>query len=155
MHKKTNLWARAKYLCVLPLAAVSLSALAGNRVTDPANGAPTELAVLAEDEEEPIYDEVDVMAKFPGGDAACRKYLQKNLKYPQKAEMKGKEGRVIVKFVVDKKGKITQVEAIRGENEALKKEAVRVVKKMPRWTPAQKDGKPVRSRLNLPVMFRL
>ncbi len=154
MKKKTNLWARAKYLCVLPLAAVSMNALAGNGVNHVVNSAPMELAVPDEDDDT-IYDMVDVMAEFPGGMKECMKYLAKELKYPEKAQKKGQSGRVIVKFVVDKKGKITQVEAIRGDDKALMKEAVRAVKGMPRWTPAMKDGKPVNSRLNLPVMFRL
>ncbi len=109
----------------------------------------------AEPEEEEIFEIVADMPQFPGGPAALFKYLSKNLKYPPIAQENGVQGRVTVGFVVNKDGSIVDVKVLRGVDPYLDKEAVRVVKSLPKWKPGMQLGKPVRVRYNVPVMFRL
>lgn len=106
-------------------------------------------------EDDRIYDVVEQNAMFPGGDQACYEWLAKNIKYPSICQEQGIQGRVFVKFVVEKDGSIGNVEVIRSPDDNLSKEAVRVVKMMPKWKPARQGNKPVRCHFNLPVMFRL
>lgn len=107
------------------------------------------------DDDDRIYDVVEQNAMFPGGDEACMKWLAENLKYPSICQEQGVQGRVVVKFVVNRDGSIVDVEIVRSPDPNLAKEAERVVKMMPKWHPARQGNKAVRSRFNLPVMFRL
>ena len=102
-----------------------------------------------------VYDVVEENASFPGGDAECMKWLQQNIKYPSICQEQGVQGRVIVAFVVNRDGSIVDVKVVRSPDDHLSEEAVRVVKLMPKWKPARQGNKTVRSRFNLPVMFRL
>ena len=102
-----------------------------------------------------VYDVVEVMPQYPGGQIAMLKYLMKNIKYPEQAMKKGIQGRVAVSFIVEKDGSISDVKPILSVHPLLNKEAVRVVESMPKWTPGKHNGKPVRVRFNLPVMFKL
>ena len=102
-----------------------------------------------------IYELVETNAQFPGGDDACYQFLAKNLKYPAKAQKEGIQGRAFVRFVVNKDGSISDIECTRSPDPSLAEEAVRVVSLMPKWTPATQGGKSVRSRFNLPIMFKL
>ncbi len=102
-----------------------------------------------------IYDVVDQMPSFPGGNAALMEYLSKDVKYPTKAQEKNKEGRVVVKFVVEKDGSITNVSVTKSVDPSLDREAVRVVRKMPKWNPGKKNGATVRVRYRLPIAFRI
>lgn len=104
--------------------------------------------------QEPVTDNVEKNAQFPGGDAALYEWLSKNVRYPATAMEQGIQGRVLVQFVVEKDGSITEVSVMRSPDPLLSKEAERVVKEMPRWNPAEIGGKTVRSRFNLPIMFR-
>jgi len=79
----------------------------------------------------------------------------KNIKYPEQAVKEGIQGRVTVRFIVEKDGSISDVKPVLSVHPLLNKEAVRVVKSMPKWTPGKQNGKPVRVRFNLPVMFKL
>lgn len=112
---------------------------------------------MAEDMEDKdrVFDVVDENASFPSGDEACMNWLFSNLEYPDSCQLKGIEGRVIVSFVVNRDGSITEIKAVRSPHELLSKEAIRVVNSMPKWKPANVKGKNVRSRFNLPIMFRL
>ena len=83
------------------------------------------------------------------------KYLRDNLHYPEKAVKHNREGRVIVKFVVNEDGSISDCEVIKGINRACDAEAIRVVQNMPPWKPGMKDGKPVRVYFKLPIAFKL
>lgn len=114
-------------------------------------------AVVVEEvvEEEQIFQVVEEMPSFPGGDAECMKFLSKNIKYPTIAQENGIQGRVILQFVVNKDGSIVDVTVARSVDPYLDKEAVRVVNMMPKWTPGKQRGKPVRVKYTLPVMFRL
>lgn len=102
-----------------------------------------------------ILDEADEMPSFPGGPAALQLYLNNNVIYPSEAAENGVEGRVIVSFVVEKDGSISNVTVARSADASLDKEAVRVVKSMPKWTPGKQDGKLVRVKYTAPLTFRL
>lgn len=102
-----------------------------------------------------VFDVVEVMPQYPGGPIAMLKYLMENIKYPEQAMKEGIQGRVAVRFIVEKDGSISDVKPILSVHPLLNKEAVRVVESMPKWTPGKQNGKPVRVRFNVPVMFKL
>ncbi len=117
--------------------------------------APVE-APVEEEEEEVVFVVVETMPEFPGGQQALFKYLSENVKYPVIAQENGIQGRVICQFVVNKDGSIVDVEVVRsGGDASLDKEAVRVIKSMPKWKPGQQRGKPVRVKYTVPVNFKL
>ncbi len=105
--------------------------------------------------EEEIFQAVEQAAEFPGGTAALMKWLSNNIRYPETAQANDVQGRVIVKFVVEKDGSIGQATILKGVDKDLDKEALRVVKKMPKWQPGKNNGVAVRSYFNLPVTFKL
>lgn len=102
-----------------------------------------------------VFDVVEVMPQFPGGQIAMLQYIMKNIKYPEQVMKEGIQGRVAVSFIVEKDGSISDVKPILSVHPLLNKEAVRVVESMPKWTPGKQNGKPVRVRFNVPVMFKL
>ena len=106
-------------------------------------------------EENKVFDMVEEMPSFPGGQAALMQFLLSNTHYPAVAQENGVQGRVTVSFVVEKDGSITDVQVARSADPSLDKEAVRVVKSMPRWTPGRQNGSTVRVKFNVPVTFRL
>ena len=117
--------------------------------------APVE-APEEEEEEEVVFVVVEKMPEFPGGTQELMKYLSQNVKYPVIAQENGIQGRVICQFVVNKDGSIVDVEVVRsGGDPSLDKEAVRVIKSMPKWKPGQQRGKAVRVKYTVPVNFRL
>ena len=95
------------------------------------------------------------MPSFPGGNAALMKYLGDNIKYPVVAQENGVQGRVVVSFVVERDGSITDVKVVRSVDPSLDREAVRVVSTMPKWIPGKQNGSAVRVKYNVPVAFRL
>jgi len=105
--------------------------------------------------EEEIFVAVEQQAEFPGGQAALMKWLSNNIRYPETAQQNDIQGRVVVKFVVEKDGSIGQVTIAKGVDKDLDREAIRVVKKMPKWQPGKNNGVAVRSYFTLPVTFRL
>ncbi len=118
--------------------------------------APPVEAPEEEEEEQTIFVVVETMPEFPGGQAELFKYLSQNVKYPVIAQENGIQGRVICQFVVNKDGSIVDVEVVRsGGDASLDKEAVRVIKSMPKWKPGKQRGKPVRVKYTVPVNFRL
>lgn len=174
MKRKSNPWARLKYAYVLPLAAMAVAAFArpevqnasseisavkvndlvGNLVTNLEEKftLPDADAILPQDS---IYEIVDVMPIFPGGEASMMKYLSDNVKYPAEAQQAGIEGRVFTRFIVNEDGSVSDVEILRSVHPLLDAEAVRVVKAMPKWTPGKVGGKAVKVRYSLPLVFRL
>ena len=108
-----------------------------------------------EDPNECVYDVVDKMPSFPGGESALIKYLIMNIRYPATAAEISIQGRVICRFVVKKDGSIFNVEVIRSLDPSLDREAVRVIEGMPKWNPGIKDGEPVNVRYVLPINFRV
>ena len=102
-----------------------------------------------------VFEVVEQMPSFPGGNEALMKFLQENVKYPVVAQENGVQGRVVVSFVVERDGSITDVKVVRSVDPSLDKEAARVVKSMPRWIPGKQNGATVRVKYNVPVSFRL
>ena len=99
---------------------------------------------------------VDPMPEFPGGQKALLDYLRFNTHYPKQAYRKGIQGRVVCQFVVKKDGKISKVEVVRSSGDkSLDREAVRVIRSMPKWKPAMYQGKPVSVKYTVPVNFKL
>lgn len=107
------------------------------------------------EEESKVFDVVEQMPSFPGGNGALLEYLATHVKYPVVAQENGVQGRVIVSFVVEKDGSITDVRVVRSVDPSLDREAARVVSSMPRWTPGKQNGSAVRVKYNVPVMFKL
>ena len=102
-----------------------------------------------------IYEVCEQMPIFEGGDAALMKYLTDSVKYPELAKKHGVQGRVVIGFIVEKDGSLTDVKVLRHVDIALDAEALRVVKGMPKWIPGCQDEQLVRVRYNVPVSFRL
>ena len=105
--------------------------------------------------EQEIFQIVEEMPAFPGGEGKLMEYVAKNIKYPQIARETGIQGRVFVGFVVEPDGKITNIEVAKGVGGGCSEEAVRVIKMMPNWIPGEAFGKKVRVTYTLPVNFRL
>ena len=102
-----------------------------------------------------VFDVVEEMPSFPGGNGALMSYLASNIKYPVVAQENGVQGRVIVSFVVERDGSISDVRVARSVDPSLDREAQRVVKSMPRWKPGKQNGSAVRVKYTVPVVFRL
>ena len=122
----------------------------------------TEIDIVEFDEEDEEVNEQEVffvvedMPTFQGQSSdAFRIYIQRNLKYPIIAQENGISGRVFVQFDVNGKGDITNVVVVRGVDPSIDKEAVRVVKSSPKWTPGKQRGRPVRVRFTFPIVFQL
>ena len=104
---------------------------------------------------EEIFRSVEQMPQFPGGEAALMKYLQSHINYPPMAAENNVQGRVVVQFVVDKTGKVGEVKVVRSVDKDLDREAVRVCKSLPKFTPGRQNGQAVSVWYTLPVTFKL
>lgn len=189
IRKKSNPWARAKYLYVLPLAAVTVAAFARPEISQPldeissvkvndlsavletyadknvSNSSEKELqlkkdssaqkVVMSAASDNRIFDVVEQMPEFPGGMRAGLEFMARNLKYPTKAQEAGKQGRVIVQFIVQKDGSLSDLHVLRPVDPWLDAEAIRVIGSMPKWKPGMQDGQAVAVKFNLPVTFAL
>jgi len=102
-----------------------------------------------------IYEKVEKMPEFPGGENEMMNYLTKNIKYPADAQAKGIEGRIVVRFIVSQEGKVEKAEILRGIYPSCDQEALRVVNAMPQWTPGKQNGKIVSVYYTLPIAFKL
>ena len=102
-----------------------------------------------------VFDIVEQMPEYPGGQAALFEFISKNVKYPEDAVKKKVEGKVFVTFVVDTDGKITDVSLLRKVFPSLDAEAIRVISAMPNWIPGKQKGQVVRVKYTVPIMFRL
>lgn len=111
--------------------------------------------VEAPKEDNEVYQVVEQQAEFPGGVTELMKYLNGNIKYPAIARENGIQGRVVLKFVVEKDGTVNGITVLKGIHELLDKEAIRVVKSMPGWKAGKQGGRNVRSYFTLPVSFKL
>ena len=136
-----------KILLVLSATLLSLSLRAQqtpppNPPTDPA---PNHIYMVAD---------VDKAPAFPGGDTAQNQFMVKNIKYPAEARNRGIQGMVIISFIVEKDGKITNITVLREPGAGTGDEARRLVSAMPNWEPGLKNGQPARVRIQLPVSFR-
>lgn len=111
--------------------------------------------VLGIPEDTTIYDTPEVMPSYPGDMTECYMFVARQMHYPEEAEEKGIEGRVLIRFVVEEDGRLTNFEVVESPDPLLSDEALRVLKQMPKWIPAKNKGKDVRCRYSMPVMFRL
>ena len=101
-----------------------------------------------------IYNVAETMPQFPGGSNELMKYLSENTKYPESAKANKIEGRVFVRFVIEKDGSVTNAEVMRGIDKECDAEAVRVVASMPKWQPGTQNGEAVRCRFTVPYIFK-
>jgi TonB family protein len=102
-----------------------------------------------------VYQIVEEMPMFPGGEQAMLDYVSKNVVYPSEAQEKGISGRVFVGFIVEKDGSVSNVKVLRGIGGGCDEEAVRVISGLPKWKPGKQDGKPVRVSYQMPINFKL
>lgn len=138
------------FYLVFFLMLTNLVTLAQNKVEAP----KAEEAVAPENE---IFTIVEQMPEFPGGQSALMQYLSSNINYPETCRKMGVEGKVYLKFIVDKLGNITNVQVLRGipDGQLLEKEAIRVVQSMPKWSPGKQLGKAVDVYFTIPIAFKL
>ena len=175
LKEKSNPWARVKYLYVLPLAALAVSAFARpevSAVADELSSAKVndlvasmktnqvETASVAVKDtlmpDEPVFEVVEQMPEFPdGGMAGLMEYFKKNLRYPEEAKKAGTQGRVVVQFLINKNGAISDANVLRSVDRLLDAEAVRLVRSMPKWKPGMQKGKAVTVKYTVPVLFSL
>ena len=102
-----------------------------------------------------VFDTVEQMPEYPGGMQAMIEFLQTNMKYPEDAAKQKVEGRVMVQFIVETDGSISDVHVAKQVFPSLDAEAIRVVQAMPKWTPGKEKGNVVRVKYNLPIVFRM
>lgn len=112
-------------------------------------------AQTAKEQKDKVYDVCEVLPEYPGGRIALMKFLGENVVYPPEAAKRKEQGRVLVGFVVEKDGSISDTEILKHATPALDEAAVATVKKMPRWKPGMQDGKKVRVKFSVPITFRL
>ena len=182
IKKKSNPWARLKYLYVLPLAAVAVAAFARPEVSNEFNEISSvkvndlasivkaeeaksvenslEQMVMSTDSVSPvkekvIFQVVEEMPEFPGGVQEMMNFFSKNMRYPAESHKNGIQGRVIVSFVVTDEGEIKDPVVVKGVDPLLDAEALRVIKMMPKWKPGKQRGKAVYVYFTVPVEFKL
>ena len=159
IKEKSNPWARAKYLYLLPVAAICMIACTQSpKSTDKAEPEVKFTKVEVEKEEvteQTVFQVVEEMPEFPGGMQEMMKWLGANIKYPTICQENGVQGRVAVQFVVTREGDITDAAVAKGVDPYLDAEALRVIKSMPKWKPGKQRGKEVNVKYTLPVQFRL
>jgi protein TonB len=123
--------------------------------TDTAHYALPEQLALTMKDDDIKYEVVDSMPEFPGGQEALYQYLSTNIQYPFWAQRYNMQGEVDVQFIVNANGTLSDCRLVKGAGSYIDMEALRVVRAMPKWRPARKNGKPIRARCVLPVVFRL
>lgn len=114
-----------------------------------------EYKFIRKKEKAKTFETVEEMPEFPGGQEKLLAFLASHVKYPSKAMENGIQGRVIVGFVIAEDGSVVEPEVVKSIDPELDKEAIRVVKSMPKWKPGKKDGTPVRVSYKIPVTFRM
>ena len=119
-----------------------------------ASDTATETAAPAPTPADSVYEVAEVMPEFPGGTQALFKFISENLEYPQHAIDGQIEGRVVVQFVVDKTGKVGNIQVVRSIDKLLDQAAIDVVRALPAWKPGMQNGQPVNVRYTLPVSFK-
>jgi len=156
--KETYIVKAAKYLLAVPL---GLSLLFGNAVQASSTSLIETIEEVTQDvkqnpkKKEGVFNTVEVMPIFPGGEKAMHKFISDNLKYPVKAVEGKVQGRVVVRFIVSKEGNITDTEVVRSLSAETDAEALRVMKMMPKWTPGKQNGAAVDVYFTLPIVFSL
>ena len=170
MRKKSNPWARAKYLYVLPLAAVAVAAFARPEISEPLNEISrvkvTEFPAISDAVTSESIEKADTLQGKPtkivivgdkenpdNKEEPYTEYISTNLRYPEDAKQAKKSGRVIARFTVQEDGSIADVEIIRSVYPSMDAEAIRVLQGMPQWQPGMQDGKAVAVKYTVPIMF--
>lgn len=163
--RRTSEIGKAKYLLFAPLAGAllmvsnieSVAREIGEQIPEVAEvqQKASDVTAPADTTKNVVYDVTETMPQFPGGQGVMMKYLAANIKYPASAVKAKKQGRVIVSFVIQKDGSVTNARIVRSVDPELDAEALRIVKAMPNWTPGTQDGKPVNVRYTIPVVFSL
>ena len=167
--RRTSEIGKAKYLLFAPLAGAllmvsnieSVAREIGEQVPEvaevqqKAEAKASDATAPADTTKNVVYDVTESLPQFPGGQGVMMKYLAANIKYPASAVKAKKQGRVIVSFVIQKDGSVTNARIVRSVDPELDAEALRIVKAMPNWTPGTQDGKPVNVRYTIPVVFSL
>ena len=148
--KKSSQWKRLWALAVVPVVALALMAFA-----NPSNTTASVVANESPAQDNEVYETVDQLPEFPGGMEAMIDFLSKNVNYPEEAFKNNVQGRVLVRFVVDKTGQVSDIQVVRSVSEELDAEALRVCEMLPNFIPGMKDGKPVSVYYTLPIMFKL
>lgn len=118
-------------------------------------GSKASQTVVSTNDKEQVYKEVDKMPEYPGGMEAMISFLVKNIKYPEQAKKDSVTGKVIVNFIVERDGRVTNAKVVKGIGSGCDEEAIRVVSLMPAWKPGELHGKTVRVIVNLPIKFAL
>lgn len=163
-RKRTRNIMKSKYLMFVPVAALLVLFSNCTNTADEAakeeekvdvKFVPTEVKPDTIDVQDEVLNVVEVMPEFPGGSKALMSYLAENIKYPKEAENAGMQGRVVVQFVVNTDGSIEDAKIARAVDPLLDQEAIRVINAMPKWKPGMQDGKKVRVKYTVPIMFRL
>ena len=144
---KTKLKTRNSLWIVLPLIASAFAFVSWIGVED--------ISRSGGDQPEKVISELDEQPTFKGGQEAMIKYLVEHIKYPEAAKKEGVEGKVFVRFTVEKTGQVADAEIVKGVREDIDYEALRVIDGMPLWNPGKKDGKPVNSKMVIPINFKL
>jgi len=157
--KRSRQIGRAKYF-IFPLLAAALLLISNieavarttERVVEKITVSITESSFMV-DQQDPVFEVVDKLPQFPGGQAALMQYLNRNIKYPVEAAKNKKEGRVIIQYVVGKDGSINNPVIVRSVDPELDAEALRVISSMPKWTPGENKGEIVSVKYTIPVVF--
>ena len=177
--RRSSRWQQLRALTIVPMAALAVMAFARPEVETVVGqieeqAVPTVAPSVSEVEVEPVVQPeammiqkvpadtskvfehgVEQMPKFPGGDAALMQFIASNIKYPKDAQDQQKQGRVIITFVVEKDGSVTEAKIVKNVFPSLDEEALRVISTMPKWEPGMQKGKAVRVKYTVPVTFRL
>lgn len=167
--KRTKEIGRTKYLIFLPLAAllliISNIEIVARTTKEIADDVRENVAARLEQPlsalqdtaiaGRQVFEVTEVMPAYPGGFSACMKFLSENLKYPKEAVEKGIQGRVVVQYIVNEDGNISNIKVLKGCYPSLDAEAVRVIASMPKWTPGMQKGKAVAVKYTMPVVFSL
>lgn len=167
--RRTSEIGKAKYLLFAPLAGAllmvsnieSVAREIGEQIPEvaevqqKAEAKASDAIAPADTTKNVVYDVTETLPQFPGGQGVMMKYLAANIKYPASAVKAKKQGRVIVTFVIQKDGSVTNARIARSVDPELDAEALRIVKAMPNWTPGTQDGKPVNVKYTIPVIFSL
>lgn len=159
-QQKTAKAGLLKYSLIVPLAlALVLSSNAQSVVSSAKKATPTTKVKVKTpiqlSDKDKVYAMVEKMPQFPGGESALLNYINQNVKYPAEAMKRNEQGKVIIRFVVSATGKVGKVEVVRGVSSELDNEAIRVVKTLPDFTPAELKGEKVSVWYTLPITFRL
>ena len=157
MNKTKTRFGAWKLLAALPVVAMLMMVGCKPAATAEPESTPDETTVAATQAigEGDITTDVDTDPEFVGGMEALYKYLAESISYPEKAKADGVQGRVMVKFVIEADGSVSNAEVVRGISEECDAEALRVIQGMPNWKPATKDGQSVRVHYTIPINFKL